>query len=376
MYLWGENMKSLLCLFLVGVSLQAWAGVEPRQSPDEETLKLISEHNQQQALFESLNAHLRQENIRPVTPFAEYETTGYLFFNDDDYFGYAREIKNTIAQTLPEQATLVVYSTSASVSHLSNLRQRYSQLIDEDRLIILQVPASGSSNFWSRDALPVPVWTEEDFTLVDARYYYNFEPDAFLAELFSALKTKHNFFFEGGNFIANSLGDCIVVNRRRSYPGGVSDTAAIPDDVFRNQYGCQRLLRLRHLKGIGHSDEVVKFMSDHTVVTDTPEYVELLESFGYEVHLLPEPRGRFETYVNSLQVNNTLYVPTFNNTAVDQQALDIYRRVNPDLKLVALDSRSLSNRGQGGIHCITKNYPPVPINELIEQIGARQLEIQ
>ena len=62
------------------------------------------------------------------------------------------------------------------------------------------------------------------------------------------------------------------------------------------------MIRLKHLKGIGHSDEVVKFMTDSIVLTDTEEYVDILESHEFEVISVPEPDRKYETYINSLIV--------------------------------------------------------------------------
>ncbi len=358
-------MKILVILITSLLAYQSGAESHFPQSPDAETLKQLSQHNLQQAVTDRAQGNLESFRSFDVVPFAEYEKTGYVFFNDSDYFGYATEIKRKIAENLPQGVSLVVYTTSKSPADLRDLRTKYKKYIEEDRLIILQVPPSGRNNFWTRDNLPLPVWTEGQFTLVDARYYYNFEPDAFLVNLFGALTTKHNYFFEGGNFIANSRGECIVVNRRRSYPGGVSDTGAIPDEIFKNQYGCKKLTRFRHLKGIGHADEVVKFISDDVIVTDTPEYVETLEKLGYDVHLLPEADLDYETYANSLQVNDVLFVPSFGEKG-DQKAVDLYQKLNPNLKIVTIPTRRLATGGQGGIHCITMNYPDVPFAEILQ----------
>lgn len=333
-----------------------------RQDPGLDILQEVSDHNAAQALIDHNSGALSLRN-GDVLPFAEYQKTGYIFFNDDNYRGYATEIKKGIAQNLPADVTLVIYTTSTNKSYQQQVKDEYSQYIDSSRLIVLEVPNSGSNSFWSRDNLPLPVWSDGEFTLVDARYYYNFEPDEFLQSLFSSLFSSHNYFFEGGNFITNSLGECIVVNRRRSYPGGTSDTAAIPDSIFHNQYGCKKLTRLKHLKGIGHADEVVKFLGDDIIVTDTEEYVKTLEELGYQVHLLPEPDRAYETYVNSLQVNDVLFVPSFSESG-DQVAVDLFKKLAPNMKIVQLPTRRLATGGQGGIHCITMNYPPVPLQSL------------
>ena len=364
----GGPMRLTLSLIISIFSLSLWAEEPVKQSPDLDTLQRISEHNLEQAEYDRMFPDFRdmEKNIRP---FAEYEKTGYLFFNDDDYRGYATAIKKGIAQNLPKDVRLVVYSTSTNKNYLNSVKDKYSQWLAEDQLIVLQIPRSGSNNFWTRDNLPLPVYTDDQFTLVDAQYYYNFEPDQYLIQLYGALSSKHRYFFEGGNFITNARGECIVVNRRRSYPGGTSDTAAIPDDIFKKHYGCTKLTRLRHIKGIGHSDEVVKFISDDVIVTDTRAYVPQLEALGYEVHMLPEGRGRFETYANSLQVNDTLFFPTFGQST-DEQAMQVYKDLNPDLKIVPLPTRRLAGYGQGGIHCITMNYPDVPMEEMVRTLGA------
>jgi len=41
--------------------------------------------------------------------------------------------------------------------------------------------------------------------------------------------------------------------------------------------------------------------------------------------------------------------------------------------VIGLDSKTLSNRGMGSIHCITMTYPPVSINELLDFMGAELL---
>lgn len=307
-----------------------------------------------------------------VQAFAEFERTGYLFFSDSDYYGMAKKIKETLAKNLPSDVKLVVYTQSKNKGFLNRLFDTYKRHIDEQQLIILQLPRSGSNDFWTRDNLPIPVWKDGGFGLVDAQYYYNFEPDLFISNIFNADYAKHRYFFEGGNFIANSKGDCIVVNRKKRYSGGTSDTAAIPDSIFKNKYGCQNLIRLKHLKGIGHSDEVVKFMTDNLIVTDEESYIPLLEAQGFTVKLLPEPDRNYETYINSLQVNDILYVPTFGERH-DQKAIDAYKSLNLGLKIVPINTRQLATRGQGGIHCITMNYPNVPMNDLAREFNANVL---
>jgi len=351
-------MSTLLAL-IAAFSFQTLA--QQRHRPTDEQIEAMARHNAAAASADFFNGtfSLPASNVKP---FYEYGRTGYLVFSDDDFSGIARDMKKILAQNLPADVMLLIYTQNASKTYQQQLLNTYSAYLPKERLRILQVPRSGANDFWSRDNTPVPVWdaTGKE-ALVDAQYYYNFEPDAFFGALFGMNIDKHRYFYEGGNFTANALGDCIVVNRKASYPGGISDTAAIPDDIFRNKYGCKRLIRFAHLKGIGHSDEVVKFMSDNVIVTDTPAYVPTLQAAGFTVVSLPEPDMEYETYINSLQVNDVLYVPVFGERH-DQTAINAYKSVAPHLKIVPINTRRLATQGQGGIHCITMNYPPAPLH--------------
>jgi hypothetical protein len=301
-------------------------------------------------------------NETEARAFAEYEGTGYLIFSSEFHFA-SRAAKLKMAETLPDNVNLVVYTSQSHEEHVDSIWETFAEVIDPSRLRVVYLPGSGNG-FWSRDAIPVPVFRsggshQETFTVVDARYYHGFEPDEKVSELFFAELTRHLYYFEGGNFVANSINQCLVVN--------TSNTDRIPDSVFLEHYGCQDLLRLPFLRGIGHADEVVKFVDDHTVLTDEPRYKDLLEQNGYRVVMLPRAQRKYETYVNSLFINGTAYVPIFGQPT-DAEALEVYRQQGL-AEVIGLDSVRLSNRGMGSIHCITMTYPPVDFNELMKSMG-------
>lgn len=359
-------MRFLLFLFPLLISLNLLAQQLPVHGPSEEQIEAMALHNQKVASSEALLGPVGARSTN-VVPFHEWDKTGFIVMSDDDYYGVAEDMKKTIAENLPAETTLVVYTQSSSSSYQKDLYDYYSEFRPKDKVVVVEVPQSGSNDFWSRDNTPVPVWEDGKLSLVDAQYYYNFEPDDFFKNMFASSLQAHDYFYEGGNFMANSKGDCLVVNRKRSYPGGVSDTGAIPDELFETMYGCKTLLRFKHLKGIGHADEVVKFITDEIVLTDTEEYVEKLENAGFTVYLLPEPELNYETYVNSLIVNDTVFVPVFGESN-DQKALDVYKNLNLGYKVIPVDSRELSTQGQGSIHCITMNYPPMPVQNLVQRL--------
>jgi agmatine/peptidylarginine deiminase len=87
-----------------------------------------------------------------------------------------------------------------------------------------------------------------------------------------------------------------------------------------------------------------------------------LSALGYEVRVLPSPQGgRYRTYVNSLSIENKIFVPIFNEEN-DDEALAVYKSFGLDV--IPLDTEELSDNGNGSIHCITMTYPQMELSEL------------
>lgn len=364
---------SLLCLkFSLVPAIEAKKFTAPTKKLSSTDLNLIFKNNTKAAQNFVINQSfsVKNNNIR-IFPFAEYEKAGHLIFSAESDF-YSAEIKVSFIKNLPQGVNAVIYTDAKSNDEQEALYRFYSSFTAyKDQIKIIKIPNS-ANGFWSRDAIPVPVWKENNtvstisnaqLTVVDARYYHYFEPDDLIADYYQAQVVKHNFYFEGGNFMANSLGDCLVINTQ--------ETQAVPNQVFTTMYGCSRLLRLPYVKGIGHADESVKFVTNNHVLTDAPEYRVLLEKEGFKVTMLPRPNRDMETYVNSLIINGTVWLPVFRQQN-DKQAIKVYEDLG--LKVIALDSSPLSNMGAGSIHCITMTYPEsVDFNQLLKHFSAKDV---
>lgn len=378
---------SLSChfTFAEGVSSKAKSKVLSAQQK-----QILKNHNQY--VFNSgLEFLSTTSDLYVERPVAEYEDTGYLLFYSETEFNSA-DVKAKLIQNLPQGVTAVIYTSSDDQTDMEALYRFYSSMtLYKDQIKIIHIPNPSKtvmypnewgieeptefspSGFWTRDSLPVPVYQQtgvrsvvpifNKFSTVDARYYHYYEPDQVIADYFFADLLNHNYYFEGGNFMVNAKAECLTID--------TDEVQQIPDSIFSKVYGCKKLLRLPYLKGIGHVDESIKFISDTVVVTDDQRYKRMLEAEGYTVYLLPRPKREYETYVNSLLINGVVWVPVFKQQN-DQKALDVYESLG--LKVVAVDSSILSNDGAGSVHCITMTYPKTTdFNSMMEYFGADKI---
>ena len=77
--------------------------------------------------------------------------------------------------------------------------------------------------------------------------------------------------------------------------------------------------------------------------------------------MLPNTKFGHETYANSLLVNGTLFMPVYDKPT-DEEAIKVYE--GQGLKVVTVNTSTLSNKGLGSIHCITMGYPDMELSDL------------
>lgn len=362
-------MKLILGMILMcALSMQAFGVEELTHGFTAEQSAWMANKNLE-ASFQFSAAKRNMPKTEELMPYGEYADQGYLIFNDEFTFN-SYTAKRGFLENLPASITPVVFTQNESPEYIQSLRARFGgyMLKGQDKLKIMYLADKGNS-FWARDNIPVPVYSKPvgkidkgTFTVIDALYYYDFEPDEQVGEYFNAEVRSHKYFYEGGNFVANAIGDCLVVNNER--------VAKMPDSIFESAYGCKRFFRLPYLRGIGHADESVKFVGDNLVLTDLPEYQKILEAAGFQVIMMPRAKGNYETYLNSVILEDTIYVPVFGNE-LDEEALAVYR--NLGYHPVPLDSYTLSNKGLGSLHCISMVYPKVRFTDLLKNLGGEEI---
>ena len=279
-------------------------------------------------------------------PFSEVEKTGYAAISGNNTFELG-DLRLAMAKNLPADVQMVVYISSADKAPA--LRSELGRYLGK-RLKFLLVP-SGGNETWGRDSLPFPVRLQKgsvSLGLVDSIYPQDFEPDEAVAQAFSAPKVKTNLYFRGGNLLFDLTGNCFAEM--------ASEVKAMKDPAtfFKTYFGCQTVTILDRRGGIGDIDERLKFLPDGSVATDEDSYARILEARGYRVHKIPRTGDNYETYMNTLYVNGTIFVPQM-GISEDEAALNAYR--NLGFNAVGVNTKMLADWGHGNIHCVTMNYP-------------------
>ena len=184
----------------------------------------------------------------------------------------------------------------------------------------------------------------------------------------------------GGNFMTDGQGtgfsSNLILNENPSH------TAAQIDTIMKKYMGLYRYIKMNTLPydQIHHIDMHIKLLDEETLlvgqypagVADGPQieanlqYIlnNFLTCYGrpYKVVRIPMPPdasgqypntgGDYRTYTNSVFVNKTVIVPTY-QLQYDTTALRIYREALPGYRIVGIDCNSIIPQ-LGAIHCITK----------------------
>lgn len=293
-------------------------------------------------------------------PAEEYSDFKYVLMSSEAGFSEASNLRYTIAQNLPEGVKLVLL---VSNSNADSIKQTYSKYISPDRIILAKDTNIGGG-FWARDAFPYPVVNAQNqLSLVGAKYYRTFKSSPAVAASLSLNMSKNNFTFVGGNLLADEHGTCFTIDSERRFTTTEND--------LRNVYGCKDVKILRHVSGIGDVDEVMKPIGNNTLLTNTAEYVNDFKAWGYNVVMIPAVPNSYRTYVNSLVVGKTVFMPTY-GISKDAEAKKVYESLG--YTVYGIPSNTLSDQMHGSVHCQTMAYPAIDENVLLSSLGLEKLQ--
>jgi hypothetical protein len=314
--------------------------------------ELKNTNDSEQATNPVQTADGKAPDWRPAPEISDYK---FVLVSSEAGFSEAANLRSTIAKNLPDGVKLVLL---VSNSDAEQIKRTYSQYISADR-IILAKDSSIDGGFWARDSFPFPVVNAQgQLSLVGAKYYRNFRSSPAIASSLNLNMSRNNFTFVGGNLQADSNANCFTIDSYRRF--------TTTDNDLINSYGCKAVHVLKKYSGIGDVDEVVKVLSNNLILTNTPEYVNDFKSWGYEVVLLPGVPNSYRTYVNSLVVGKTVFMPTY-GISTDAQAQKVYEGLG--YKVIGIPSNTLSDDMHGSVHCQTMAYPAIDEHQLFEALG-------
>jgi len=363
-----------LSFFLVLLSFAALAQDLPKGLTPEEKEQMKN------YVFPSSTEGVQSPPSFPVRTMAEWETLGGLIITWTSYQSILRQIVDHAQEEVP---VYIICSDSNSVK--SYLTQGGLPL---NNLNFILAPFN---SIWVRDYGPWTVYGGGVDSLLLVDWVYNrprpsddASPQAFAnrygAVLHETTLEPYRFVATGGNFMADGLGTGF--SSKLILSENSSKTEAQINAIMSSFMGINRYIKMDVLPydGIHHIDMHMKLLDEETLlvgeypqgVSDGPQielnlqYVRnnFLSPFGrpYKVVRIPMPPdnlnrypsqgGDYRTFTNSVFVNRTVIVPTY-DVRYDTTALRIYREALPGYKVVGINSNSIIP-ASGAIHCITK----------------------
>ena len=291
-----------------------------------------------------------------------------------------------------QEECLVYIICSDSNSVKTNLQNNGVPLTNVKFLV------TGYNSIWCRDYGPWSIYSNVMDTLRIVDWIYNrprplddvtpvFISNYTGIPIHRTLQSPNDLVNTGGNFMVDGHGTAfasklILSENAPGNPYGVSaKTEAQIDGIMNSYMGIDRYIKMETLPYdvIHHIDMHIKLLDEETLlvgqyppgVADGPQIEANLQyvlnnfqtCFGrpYKVVRIPMPPengqypntgGDYRTYTNSVFVNKTVIVPTY-ELQYDTTALRIYREALPGYNVVGINCNSIIP-SLGAIHCITK----------------------
>jgi agmatine deiminase len=323
--------------------------------------------------------------------------------------------------TAAEGAGALVLSTQPPASYSAFLASRG---VDPQRIRVLR-PRSGLDAKWARDFGPISVYEQGmvgHLGVVDLHYYDHRPHDdaigSFLADQLGLDRyglegTDHTppddakLYMEGGNFLTDGKGTCIVSNDipedNAENGNNEADSIAEVEPLLKAYLGCQKVIWLTPPPGTGtgHVDMYAKLLTPSDVlmidmpnglgnngVADTileQDVATLAAATGvdgdsFQIHRVTIPSlggaWTYQTYTNAVMVNRVVMVPTYDDPSYDQPALDVFRNVlGSSYNVVGVPSSTIIEQG-GSVHCTTMQIASACGNGRIDDLLFEQCDGQ
>ncbi|MDH4944629.1 agmatine deiminase family protein [Sulfurimonas sp. C5] len=204
-----------------------------------------------------------------------------------------------------------------------------------------------------------------------------------ISSVYSAPLVDCDFILEGGGVESNGAGLILTTSECMLNPNRNKDfTKEEVTQKLKEYFGAKEILYLNHGYLAGddtdsHIDTLARFISKDTIMyvacdNERDEHYEALKKMEdelkefvieHKLKLIKLPMSSAvyydderlpATYANFLFVNDGVLVPTY-NVKEDAEALEIFKWVFPNRKVVGIDCSTLI-RQHGSLHCVTMNF--------------------
>ncbi len=307
-----------------------------------------------------------------------------LGFSWKDAQWYQKTLIDITAATWRYIQVIILVPDAVAQRLLSDELQQAKVPVDGIRF--WQIPIDTA---WIRDYGPFVIETA-DYGLrwVDATY----RPDRIhdervptgLAHMLQTAEARTPMHLSGGNLLCNGQGLCLATENLLRRNAGLGYDENQVTATIRRLFGAREVIYLEALseERTGDVDWFATFISPDTIVVGDYSGIDfenaaildrnasrlrtvVTPSGPLRVERIPmPPRGRDVfggTYTNVVFANRVLLVPTWANAdpETEKQALDTFRQLMPDWKVVGIDAGHLGLR-EGGLRCATRQLYRVP----------------
>ncbi|MCB0756132.1 MAG: agmatine deiminase family protein [Flavobacteriales bacterium] len=305
---------------------------------------------------------------------------------------WAQTTLRGIVQHAKEEVPVYIVTNQSYIDNIQDHLQNYNITLDNIQFVV-----EPSNSIWFRDYGQWNVYTDDVDSLLWVDWIYN-RPrplddvipvalaDMLDIPLYETTDVPYDLVNTGGNFMVDGFGTAfaseLILEENDGTGYGISNhSEAAIDQILEDFMGIDRYIKMPTLPydGIHHIDMHMKLLDEETLlvgeypsgVADGPQIESnlnyVLNNFNsvfgtdYKVIRIPMPpeggqypnqNGDYRTYTNSVFVNNTILVPTYEQQW-DTTALRIYREALPGYNVVGIDCNEIIT-ASGAIHCITK----------------------
>jgi agmatine/peptidylarginine deiminase len=314
--------------------------------------------------------------LGPLVATAEFEPVDALLITwDSDYSDFF----STIISELNRKTEVYVlvqdlYEERAAREHLS------WEIVDVDSI---QFVLHRRDTIWIRDYGPISVRLPGgNFAFIDSEYCddrpFDDSVPTNLAQYFGVPVLHSGLTLDGGNFLTNGKGLCVMTDLIDEDNPKLNQAEIA--DRLNTYFGCKKIVVLHRLIGeeTGHVDIFAKLISQDTILLGQyKEEQDPLNSFILDSNasqlgsvILEDNRslsviripmgsnddGVFRNYANSLYLNGTVIIPTYNtDRELNERAIEIYKKALPQgTRIVPVDASTIIEQ-EGAVHCITQS---------------------